>query len=117
MRTLLYHQSSKQIACLSQLFKIHPPQYTVLGVVARTFHSGTSVTKVGDHELKTTLVYIARSTGENENPKHYSRLFNALWVNHLEQHTPSCGSPCCSKRQWICHFIQDEEKSGNCIDL
>lgn len=43
------------------------------------------MTEAGDHELKTTLVYIARSTGENENPKHCFRLFNALWLNHLEQ--------------------------------
>lgn len=41
MRKLLYHQSSKQVTCLSQLSKNHPPRYTVLGVVARTFHSGT----------------------------------------------------------------------------
>jgi hypothetical protein len=40
---------------------------------AHTFQSSTPVTEAEDHELKTAMVYTARSTRETETPKHCSR--------------------------------------------
>lgn len=99
---LLYHQCFLPI----WLSKTHLQKHTVLSMVAHTFHSSTWVTEAGDHEPKTTLVYITGTTRETETLKHCFRPFLTLCPSTfadppLEQSLPLLyrivGLPLCTK--------------------
>lgn len=87
---LLYHQCFLPV----WLSKTHLQKHIVLSMVAHTFHSSTWVTKAGDHEPKTTLVYIAGATRETETLKHCFRPFLTLCHQHLLIHLLNNPSRC-----------------------